>query len=67
MRWVSTANDSPNWPLDEIYDEDGASTHDMYEQWTPLLDDHVDYEAINYLYERYPELCKQLESADSPV
>ena len=47
MRWVSNAYDSPNWPLDEIYDEDGVSKHDMYEQWAPLLDDHVDYEAIN--------------------
>ena len=46
MRWVSSAHDSPNWPLDEVYDENGVSKHDMYEQWTPLLDDHVDYEAI---------------------
>ena len=56
IRWVSNAHDSPNWPLDETYDEDGVSKHDMYEQWTPLLDQHVDYEAMNYLDMRYPEL-----------
>ena len=67
MRWISNAHDSPNWPLDEVYDEDGVSKHGMYEQWTPLLDGHVDYGAIQYLYERYPELFEQLVSADSPV
>ena len=67
MLWVSNAHDSPNWPLDEIYDEDGVSKHDMYEQWTPLLDGHVDYKAIQYLYERYPEVYEQLESANCPV
>ena len=63
MRWVSSLHDSPNWPLDETFDEDGVSKHDLYEQWTPLLDDHVDYDAIQYLYERYPEVCEQLESS----
>ena len=45
IRWCSSAHDSPNWPLDETFDEDSVSKHDMYEQWTPLLDQHVDYEA----------------------
>ena len=67
MLWVSSAHDSPNWPLDETYDEDGVSKHDMHEQWTPLLDGHVNYDAIQYLYERYPEVCEQLESAESPA
>jgi hypothetical protein len=65
--WVTSAHNSPNWPLDEDYDEEGVSKHDLYEQWVPLLDDHVDYEAMNYLDMRYPELCEQLTSTDSPV
>ena len=58
---------TPNWPLDDIVDEDGVGIHDLKEQWTPQLDDHVDYEAFQYLYERYPEVYEQLEHSDSPV
>ena len=54
--WCSDRVDSPNFLLDEAFDEEGVSKHDLYEQWTPLLDLEVDYEALNYLDERYPEL-----------
>ena len=67
IRWCSDRHDSPNWPLDETFDEDGVSKHDVYAQWTPLLDHEVDYGATHYLSEMYPELLQQLFSADSPV
>jgi len=66
--WVAEQNAcTPNWPLDDIVDEDGVGIHDLKEQWTPLLDTHVDYEAFHYLYVRYPEEYEQLEHSDSPV
>ena len=44
MFWVAEQNAcTPNWPLDDIVDEDGIGIHDLKEQWTPLLDTHVDY------------------------
>ena len=58
---------TPNWPLDDIVDEDGVGIHDLKEQWTPQLDEHVDYDAFQYLYERYPEMYEQLEHSDSPI
>ena len=67
IRWCSDREDSPNWPLDETFHENGVSKHDMYEQWTPPLDHEVDYAAMNYLSEMCPELLQQLFSADSPV
>ena len=68
MFWVAEQNAcTPNWPLDDIVDEDGVGIHDLKEQWTPLLDTHVDYEAFHYLYVRYPEEYEQLEHSDSPV
>ena len=67
IRWCSSAHASPNWPLDETFDEDGVRKHYMHEQWTPLLDHEVDYEAMNYLGVMYPELLQQLVSGDSPV
>ena len=67
MLWVAEQDNSPNWPLDDIVDENGVGLHDLKEQWTPVLDTHVDYDAIQYLYERYPEAYDQLENSDSPV
>lgn len=67
IRWRSNRENPPNFPLDETFNEEGVSKHDMYEQWTPLLDHEVDYEALNYLDEMYPKLHQQLFSADSPV
>ena len=67
MLWVAEQDNSPNWPLDDIVDENGVGLHDLKEQWTPVLDTHVDYDAIQYLYERYPEAYDQLENAESPV
>ena len=64
MLWVAEQDDSPNWPLDDTYDENGVSRHDLKEQWTPVLDAHVDFDAIQYLYERYPEAYSQLDSAE---
>ena len=67
MLWVCQQNDSPNWPLDDRYDALGVSLDDLKEQWTPVLDDHIEYDAIQYLYERFPELYRQLEDSKSQV
>ena len=40
MFWLAEQNAcTPNWPLDEIVDEDGIGIHDLKEQWTPQLDE----------------------------